>query len=452
MSLWQESRLTLKLAVPLMIGQLSQMLLGVADTIMVGQLGVTELAALTFANSLFYLPFVFGIGVLTSVSVFTSNRRGAEDSAGARGSCRHGMMLGTALGLMLFGIAWLVSTRLGNFGQPADVSEETTGYFRILMASLVPALASTALKNHADALNRPWPPFWIFLGGVVLNVGLNWVMIFGKLGCPALGFEGAAWATLISRFAILIAMMVWLKRARDLQDWVPRRWWRRPNFPEIRNLLKIGLPASAQMVFEVAAFSFAGLIMGRFGPSSMAAHQIAITLAGTAFMIPLGLSMALTVRIGESNGSGETQRLRPIAVSGWLLVTCFGLLGASCFLFFGKYMAAAFTHDAEVIEITASLLLIVGVFQLVDGLQVASSSMLRGLHDARVPAIMGFVSYWILGLPIAAFLAFRLGFEARGVWWGLAAGLFFACVTLGPRFWNRSGHLAAGRSAHTKRH
>ncbi len=452
MSLWQESRLTLKLAVPLMIGQLSQMLLGVADTIMVGQLGVTELAALTFANSLFYLPFVFGLGVLTSVSVFTSNRRGAEDSAGARGSCRHGMMLGTALGLLLFGIAWLVSTRLGDFGQPPDVSEQTTVYFRILMASLVPALASTALKNHADALNRPWPPFWIFLGGVVLNVGLNWVMIFGKLGCPALGFEGAAWATLISRFVILIAMMVWLKKAHDLQDWVPRRWLRRPNFPEIRNLLKIGLPASAQMVFEVAAFSFAGLIMGRFGPSSMAAHQIAITLAGTAFMIPLGLSMALTVRIGESNGSGEMQRLRPIAISGWLLVTCFGLLGASCFLFFGKYMAAAFTQDAQVIQIAASLLVIVGVFQIVDGLQVASSSMLRGLHDARVPAIMGFISYWLLGLPIAAFLAFKLGLEARGVWWGLAAGLFFACVTLGPRFWNRSGHLAEGRSATTKRH
>lgn len=439
MSLWHESRLTLKLAVPLMIGQLSQMLLGVADTVMVGQLGVTQLAALTFINSLFFVPFVFGIGVLTSVSVFTSNRRGAEDSAGARGSCRHGMMLGTALGLLLFGIAWIVSTQLGNFGQPPEVSEQATGYFRIIMASLVPALASIALKNHADALNRPWPPFWIFLGGVVLNIGLNWVMIYGKLGCPEFGFEGAAWATLISRFAILIAMMVWLKKARDLQDWVPRRWIRRPNFSEIRNLLTIGLPASAQMIFEVSAFSLAGLIMGRFGPSSMAAHQIAITLAGTAFMIPLGLSMALTVRIGESNGAGETQRLRPIAISGWLLVGCFGLLAASSFLFFGKFMAAAFTQDAAVIQITAALLVIVGVFQIVDGLQVASSSMLRGLHDARVPAIMGFVSYWILGLPISAFLAFTLGLEARGVWWGLAAGLFFACVTLGPRLWNRTG-------------
>jgi MATE family multidrug resistance protein len=438
MSLLHESRLTLRLALPLMIGQLSQMLLGVADTVMIGHLGVTELAALTFASSLFHLPFVFGIGVLTSVSVFTSNCRGANDAAGARGSCRHGLLLGTALGLALFALSWVISTRLGGFGQPPEVSGGTTVYFRILMASVVPALASIALKNHADALNRPWPPFWIFLGGVLLNIGLNWVMIYGKLGCPALGFEGAAWATLIARTAILAAMMIWLRHAKSLQDWVPRRWWRRPHFSEIRKLLAIGLPASAQMVFEVSAFSLAGLIMGRFGPDSMAAHQIAITLAATAFMIPLGLSMALTVRSGEAYGAGETERLRPIAISGWLLVSGYGLLGAAVFLLFGETMAAAFTRDAGVIRLTASLLVIVGVFQLVDGLQVASSAMLRGLHDARVPAVMGFVSYWIFGLPVGAGLAFGLHLGARGVWWGLAAGLFVACVTLGPRLWNRS--------------
>jgi MATE family multidrug resistance protein len=313
------------------------------------------------------------------------------------------------------------------------------------MASVIPALASIALKNHADALNRPWPPFWIFLGGVLLNLGLNWVMIHGKLGCPALGFEGAAWATLIARTAILLGMMIWLRRADAVQEWVPQRWWRRPHLSEIRNLLSIGLPASAQMVFEVSAFSLAGLIMGRFGPDSMAAHQIAITLAATAFMIPLGLSMALTVRTGEAHGAGETVRLRQIAVSGWLLVSCFALIGATSFLLLGETMAAAFTRDASVIRLTASLLVIVGVFQLVDGLQVAYSSMLRGLHDARVPAMMGFVSYWVFGLPVGAVLAFGMQLGARGVWWGLAAGLFIACITLGPRMWVRSATNGADR-------
>jgi MATE family multidrug resistance protein len=438
MNLFHESRLTLRLALPLMIGQLSQMLLGVADTLMIGRLGVTELAALTFANSLFHVPFVFGIGVLTAVSVVTSNSRGADDASGARGSCRHGVYLGLLLGLALFAASWIISTRLDSFGQPPDVSARTTAYFRILMASMVPALVSIALKNHADALNRPWPPFWIFLGGVLLNILLNWVMIYGKLGCPELGFEGAAWATLIARCAMLIAVAVWLLRAKDLQRWMPRRWFRAPDFQDIKRLLGIGTPASVQMLCEVSAFSVAGLLMGRFGPDSMAAHQIAITLAGTAFMIPLGLSMALTVRIGEANGANEIDRLRPIAISGWLLVAAYAILAASSFLVLGNWIAALFTSDTEVIRLSASLLVIVGMFQLFDGLQVASSSMLRGLQDARVPALIGFMSYWIVGLPVSAGLAFGLDWKANGVWWGLAAGLFAACVTLGPRLWKHT--------------
>lgn len=445
MRLLHESRLTLRLAVPLMIGQLSQMLLGVADTVMVGRLGVTELAALTFANSLFHVPFVFGIGVLISISVATANSRGANDPSGARGSCRHGLYLSILLSSFLFIGAWILSMKLTFFGQPAEVSERTTVYFRILMGSMIPALASIALKNHADALNRPWPPFWIFLGGVVLNIGLNWVMIYGKLGCPPLGFEGAAWATLIARIAIFVAMLVWMLRSPSLRDWMPHRWLRTPDWADLKRLLSIGMPASIQMLCEVSAFSIAGLLMGRFSQLAMAAHQIAITLAATAFMIPLGLSMALTVRIGEAHGSQEMDRLRPITLSGWLLVAIYGCLAATTFLVFGRWIASLFTVDAAVIELTAALLVIVGIFQIFDGLQVASSAMLRGLHDARLPALIGFFAYWIIGLPVSAGLGFGAGLGARGVWWGLAVGLFVACITLGPRLWNQTSRIIRSR-------
>ncbi|RYD33956.1 MAG: MATE family efflux transporter, partial [Verrucomicrobiaceae bacterium] len=433
MSLLDESRHTLRLAFPLMIGQLSQMLLGVVDTLMVGHLGVTELAALTFANSLFHIPLVFGMGLLTGVSVSTSNSRGANDPARARGSCRHGLYLATALGVLLFGIAWVISMNLESLGQPMEVAARTKDFFRILMASMLPALASIALKNHADALNRPWPPFWIFLSGVGLNIFLNWVMIHGKLGCPVLGFEGAAWATLISRIAILVAMFLWLMRAKGLREWVPYRWLRAPDFSDVGRLLSVGFPASLQMLCEVSAFSAAGLLMGRFGPDSMAAHQIAITLAGTAFMIPLGLSMALTVRIGEAHGAGELHRLHPIVISGWGLAVCYSLMAAGIFLLAGNFLASLFIDDPAVIALAGGLLVVVGVFQLSDSLQVASSAMLRGLQDARVPALMGFVAYWVAGLPFGALLAFHHGMEARGVWWGLAAGLLVAALTLGPR-------------------
>lgn len=433
MSLLRESKLSLKLAIPLMIGQLSQMLLGVADTLMVGQLGVMELAALTFANSLFYVPFVFGIGVLTSVSVVSSNAMGSGDQAGARASCRHGLYLGTVMGLVLFVITCLISYRLSWFGQPEGVTAITGNFYRIQMASTIPALASIALKNHADALNCPWTPFWIFLSGVLLNVVLNWIMIFGKLSCPALGFEGAAWATLIARTAILVAMILWLNRAIDLKPWVPRRWLLKAKAASMRKLLALGIPASLQMLTEVSAFSIAGLIMGRINADAMAAHQITISLTGTAFMIPLGFSMALTVRIGQAHGARNAQLLRDVAFSGWMLLVGIAAVNATCFLTLGHWMASWFTDAGPLVELTAALLAICAAFQLFDSLQVGSASMLRGMHITRIPALVCLVAYWLIGIPAGIWLAFSCDLGARGVWWGLAIGLAVAAVLLGGR-------------------
>lgn len=436
MSLLTESKITLRLALPLMIGQLSQMLLGVADTFMVGQLGVTELATLTFVNSLFYLPFVFSIGLLTCISVHTSHSRGAGDPTAARRSCRNGVYLAIAVSLFFLGLSLLLLPYLDRFGQPPHVVIISRSYFTILMVSLVPALISLALKNHADALDRPWPPFWIFLGGVLFNILLNWLLIYGKWGCPALGMNGAAWATLISRVLIMLALFFWLETSVILRDWVPFSWFRKPQKSDLIAHAKIGLPASFQMLCEVGAFSAAGFMIGHFGEVPMAAHQIAITCASSAFMIPLGLAMALTVRTGAVAGAGETNRLLAVVRSGWLLATGFGLLNASAFFFAGSYWAGQFTEDKQVISSAVALLVIVGVFQIFDSVQVASASMLRGLHDTRVPALMGFVAYWLVGLPVAWWLSDSCAWQARGVWWGLAAGLFVACMTLGPRLWH----------------
>jgi len=435
MSLVSESRLTLKLAFPLMIGQVSQMLLGVADTMMVGRLGVTEMAVLTFANSLFYVPFIFGIGILTSVSVFTAGAHGSADHAAGRASCRHGMYVATVLAVVLFLLMSLFTLNLGAFGQPQDVVEKTGGYFRIIMASMIPGLMSMALKNHADALDRPWPPFWIFLSGVALNVFLNWIMIFGKLGCPPLGLEGAAWATFISRTAILIAMFVWLYHGKGMREWTPLHWFKLPARSDIRKFLSIGFPASLQMVCEVSAFSLAGLMMGRFGETAMAAHQVALMCAATAFMVPLGLSMALGVRIGSASGAGDVGRLRKIVVSGWWIGVGWAGISAMFFILFGAWVSSLFISEAPVIALAAKILIVVGIFQIFDSLQICSVSMLRSLHDTKIPAMIGFFAYWIIGLPVAVLLSVKLEFGAVGVWCGLATGLFIASITLGPRLW-----------------
>lgn len=430
-----EIRPILRLAFPLIIGQLGQMLLGVADTVMVAKVGVTELAALTFANTLFYVPFVFGIGILTSVSVRTANARGSGDSIAARSSCRHGLYIAIALGALLLLASVAFAPHLSILGQPSEVAARTPRIFLILMASLIPGLASISLKNHADALNRPWPPFWIFLGGVCLNVGLNWLLIFGHWGFPKLGLEGAVWATLIARWTIALAMLLWLSIEKSLRDWVPHRWVRAPIFTDLRHLMVLGWPASLQMLSEVGAFSAAALLVGHFGTVALAAHQVALTCAATAFMIPLGLSMALTVHIGEALGAGDRQRLRTIVLAGWFLATGFAVITAALFLIFGGALSHLFVDDAGVISLSASLLVVVGVFQVFDGMQVASSSMLRGLHDVRLPAVMGFVAYWIVGLPCGALLAFGPLPGPRGIWWGLAIGLAMAALTLGPRLW-----------------
>lgn len=439
MSWISETRPTLKLAIPLMIGQLSQMLLGVADTAMIGNLGVLPMAALTFANSLFHIPFVFGIGLLSAVSVFTANARGADDAEAACASCRHGVYLATALGILLFTGCCLLSYRLEIFHQPEEVRAITGSYFRIIMASMLPALISLALKNHADALNRPWVPFWIFLGGVALNVVLNWIMIYGKFGCPALGMDGAAWATLISRWVIVFALLGWMCGSRSLEKWVPQNWFRKPVAADFSRLLSIGFPASIHMLFEVSTFSVAGLLIGKFGAVPMAAHQVAITLSATAFMIPMGLSMALSVRTGEAYGAGDFQRIKAITISGWVLCCFLSALSAAAFIGLGRGLAACFTNVPEVILLASSMLVIVGIFQLVDGLQVASSAIMRGIHEARFPAWMGFISYWIIGIPVGALLAYQTELEARGVWWGMAIGLAVACFTIGGRLWQRLG-------------
>ena len=438
MSFWKESRITLKLALPLVIGQVSQMLLGVADTMMLGKVGVTELAVLTFTNSLFYLPFVFGIGVLTPISVFTSNARGSQEPASGRSSCRHGFQIATVVGFLLAVLFCSITPFLDRFDQPPEVVARAPVFYLIIMVSMMPALMSIALKNHADAMDKPWPAFWIFLGGVVFNVFLNWVLIYGNLGAPRMGLEGAGWATLISRCLIVVVMLMWLNRSKVLAEWVPQRWLRAPVLSEVKRFFAIGIPSSLQMTFEVAAFSAAALLMGRFGEVSMAAHQIALMCAATAFMVPLGLAMALSVRIGEVAGRGESSRLRPIVLSGWMIAVGWSGISAFVFLVAGRPLALSFNDEVDVVSLAAQILVVVGVFQIVDSLQITASSMLRGLHDTRIPALIGFVAYWIFGIPIAVYLSIGLEWRAVGVWWGLAAGLAIACVSLCLRTWRKT--------------
>ena len=433
----RESRATLVLALPLIAGQLSQMLMGVADTIMVGRLGVVPLGAATFANTVLVVPFVLGIGLLTSVSVRVSQASGANRPADAEEALRHGTWLALGFGVLIALAMWFSLPALSLLGQPPEVVALTPDYLLICAVSLIPALLSMAWKNHADALNHPWPPFWIMLGGVGLNVLLNWLWIWGHWGFPALGLEGAGWATLAARTASAIVMFVWLTRSQYIRAWTPPRWFAPCRRVAFLSLLAIGFPVSLQLLTEVGAFAASALLIGTLGAVPLAAHQVAITCAATTFMVPLGLAMAITVRVGEIVGADERPRLHRVLLGGWLYATGVMLLSTLAFLFFGRNIAAQFVNDIGVVDIAARLLIVGGIFQLFDGLQIISGNALRGVNDVRVPAWIAFIAYWLIALPCGAALGLWQGHGAMGMWIGLAAGLAVAAALLGHRAWRK---------------
>ncbi|MEP6821517.1 MAG: MATE family efflux transporter [Chthoniobacterales bacterium] len=434
----REGRLTAALAFPLAAGQLSQMLIALADTLMVGRLGVLPLAAATFANNVLHLPFMFGLGLSMAVSIRVSQARGANDQMAARSALRHGLYLSFAVGLLTMLAVWGIQPFLGLFRQEPEITRAVPRYFLLVAASMVPAIGSMAVKNHADAMNKPWPAFWIMLAGGALNVFLNWIFIYGKLGAPRMGLDGAGLATLLARILALAAMISWCVRSRSVREWVPVHWFRAPDWQAVMDLIRVGLPASLQLLAEVSAFVAATLVIGTLGPDALASHQVAMTCAATIFMIPLGLSMALTVRMGEAWGAAQHARMRFILVSGWALALAFTACSAQGFLFFNRAIASWFLTDPNAVALTASLLLVSAAFQVSDAMQVSSAGALRGLGDVKIPAWIAFVAYWIISIPLGWFLAFPGGMGVAGMWWGITLGLTITAVALGVRVWHKT--------------
>jgi putative efflux protein, MATE family len=425
-----ENRRTLALAVPIVAGFVGQMAMGWADTIMIGRVGVVPLAACAFANTVLMVPLVFGFGVLSAVSVRASHAHGADNPAEAGETLRAGLVLAAVLGL---GVALLVQLGLPLlplFGQKPEVNAACGNFLLLCAWSVIPVYLTTALKSFCEALSRPWVPFWIVLGSVFLNIGLNWLLIYGNWGLPAMGLDGAGLATLLARIAATLVLLAYLLTSKTLRAHRPRRWTAPGVGPHVRTLTRIGLPVGGLHFCEVSGFAFGSLMMGWISVNALAAHQIAITCAATTFMLPLGLSQAVSVRVGQARGARQLPRCRAI-VYGALGVTA-GLMAFFALLFVtaGRFIAGWFLAGDEILTLASQLLLIAGVFQLFDGVQIVSSGALRGFEDTRAPMVIGAVAYWVVALPLSALLAFVLGWGAPGIWSGFVAGLAVAAGAL----------------------
>jgi multidrug resistance protein, MATE family len=432
----RELRPTLRLAAPITAGQVGQMLMGVADTIMIGHVSTLALAACAFANNVLIVVAVTGYGVLTAVSVRVSHAHGAGIPPAMAHALHAGLGLSVFGGILGAGMLHVIYPAFHFLGQAPGVVDEAQSYMLIVGWSLIPAWLTSTARSYLDSQSRPWPAFWIMFGGVLLNVALNWVLIYGKLGAPALGLTGAGWATFISRVITVLGLVwfVWGGRLRPVERFqIDSQWWR-----EQWSMLRLGFPAGMQLLSEVGAFAVAALLIGRLGAVPLAAHQIAITCASTTFMFPLGVAMASTVRIAQATGAGRQDLLRPIAAGSWAIGLVAMAAFAAILLVANEPIARTFVREPDVITLAASLLVIAGIFQLVDGIQVVGSGLLRGLRDTTGPMLITVTAYWLVALPLGSWLTFARGEGAQGIWIGLALGLAIAAALLVRRFLQRT--------------
>jgi MATE family multidrug resistance protein len=428
-----ENRRTLSLASPIIAGFVGQMLMGWADTIMVGRVGVVPLAACAFANTVLAVPLVFGFAVLSSVSVRASHAFGGGRARMSGEALRAGLVVGGVLGLCVAVVIHATLPLLPSLGQGPEINAACTTFLILCAWSAVPVFLTTAAKNFCEALSRPWVPFWIMIAGVALNVGLNWIFIYGNLGAPAMGLDGAGVGTLTARICVAAAIIAYVLIGSGLKESLPMSWRATGLSAEIRRLLAIGLPTGGMHLAEVSGFAFGSLMMGWLGAGALAAHQIAITCAATTFMIPLGLSQAVSVRIGQARGAKEERRYLPIIFGALGVAVLVMAIFAILFMSAGSTIAAWFVANATVTALAAQLLLVAGLFQIFDGIQITSSGALRGFEDTRGPMLIGILSYWLVALPISYLSAFKLGFGPTGIWFGFVMGLALAATALVAR-------------------
>ncbi len=433
-AVYREARGTLLLAIPIAIGQVSQLLMGITDSVMIGRLGTVPLAASAFGTGVFNIFFIIGVGLLTPVAIFASRARGAGRHDEAGEFLRHGLVLALVSGAAEIAIILFLGFHLAWFRQPPEVLAAVNPFFMLIGLSLVPTLAYLALRQFAESMGRPWVPVLIILGGVVLNVILNWVFIYGHLGMPRLGLTGSGISTLVSRILGSALIFAWLRLDPAMRSAWPRRWLAPVSRERLRRMLSVGLPTSGCLLFEGGAFAAATVMMGWLGAISLAAHQIALSCAAMTFMVALGLSMAVGMRTSAAVGAGQHARLRPIWIGGAAMGAALGVAVTVAFLAYGRPIASCFIRDPQVIATATSLLVVAAVFQIFDGNQVINSAALRGLTDVKVPAVITFVAYWLIALPMGYFLGVRWGYGPSGIWWGLATGLAAASIMLGLRF------------------
>ncbi|KQT64469.1 MULTISPECIES: MATE family efflux transporter [unclassified Aureimonas] len=434
---------TLMLGLPLAGAQLAQMSINVTDTALIGRLGPEPLAAAVLAAQTFFLVWMFGAGFAQAVMPVAAAAAGRGDVPGIRRSVRMGLWVVLLYGALVMVPLWHTEAILLALGQEPRVSALAGAFMRILQWSMFPALLLVTLRSYLGVLDRANVILAITVFGAILNGALDVVLIFGHLGAPALGMAGAAYASVTANIAMALIVFLYTWKAPGLaaHELYVRFW--RPDWQAFAEVLRLGWPISTTIVAEVGLFAAASILMGWLGTIQLAAHGIALQLASIAFMIPLGLASAGTIRVGQAYGAEDWTGVGRAGTAALVLAVGIAFVGALFFWIIPEALISLYLdrndpNAAAVLAFGAPLLFVAAAFQFVDGLQVVASGLLRGLKDTRIPMLIALFSYWVIGMPVAYLLAFKLGFGGPGVWIGLASGLLCAAVLMTARFQARA--------------
>ena len=426
-----------------MLGMLGHTFVSFVDNIMVGQLGTAELAAVSLGNSFMFIAMSIGIGFSTAITPLIAEADASNNFKQAKSTYKHGLFLCTTLGILLFLLVFFSKPLMYLMQQPEEVVVLAIPYLNLVAFSLIPLVIFEAIKQFTDGMSMTKYPMYATLIANIVNVVLNYLLIFGKFGFPEMGMVGAAYGTLVSRIIMVIYLWTLLRYKERSRKIVRNIKLFTLDFSMIKKIVNIGSLSAMQMFFEVAIFTSAIWLSGLLGKNSQAANQIALNLSSMTFMVAMGLSVASMIRVGNQKGLQNYKELRRIAFSIFLLGILLAVFFALLFFIFHKSLpniyvdlndTTNYKDNMEVLSIASNLLLAAAFFQISDSIQVVVLGALRGLQDVKIPTILTFISYWVVGFPVSYFLGKEEMFGSFGIWLGLLAGLTTASVLLFIRF------------------
>ena len=430
------------LAVPVVLSELGWMAMGIVDTVMVGRLGPVAIGAVALGNAVCYTPSLFGIGLMLGLDTLVSQAYGRQDHDDCHRWLAQGVYLAAIITLPLMLLIGAASYGLALAGIMPVVAAPAAGYLRILNLGTLPLLLYGGTRRYLQGVGQVRVITVTYVLANLLNWFGNWVLIYGKLGLPALGVNGSAISTVLSRLFMAAALLGFAWRYERQRGHPLFRHWAGHSLARLRELVRLGAPAAGQIVLEVGAWNLVTLAAGYLTPAALATQQIVLNYASITYMVPLGVSAAAAVSVGHAVGAGDAQRARR---AGWLalaLGTGFMLLAAVVFLLAPRPLIELYTHNAQVLAVGTGLLGLVAAFQIFDGIQTVSTGALRGLGETRIPMLANLVGYWVLGLPLGFILCFVFHWGIFGMWIGLTLALIVIASALLLRWHRDSGRLA----------